>query len=219
MATPYVTAKNTDDRLTQKPDVLFEEYEKEGIPVWGIGFHWYETWTGSGMQFGNLKQVREAFPEKKLVFTEGTPASFNPSRYDAWEPGESYGYSMINDFNSGTVDWTDWNILLDEQGGPNHVGNFCFAPVHTDLTKNELIYTNSYYYIGHFSRFLQPGAKRIACTASQDKLQATAFLNPDGSITVVAMNMSDEEIKYKLWIRGKAADIVSSGHSITTFIL
>ncbi|MEJ0080259.1 MAG: hypothetical protein WDM78_04710 [Puia sp.] len=42
---------------------------------------------------------------------------------------------MINDFNDGTVAWTDWNILLDEQGGPNHVGNFCFAPVHADLKK------------------------------------------------------------------------------------
>jgi glucosylceramidase len=30
--------------------------------------------------------------------------------------GERYGTSMVNDFNNGTVAWTDWNILLDEKG-------------------------------------------------------------------------------------------------------
>jgi glucosylceramidase len=43
-----------------------------------------------------------------------------------------YGKSMIHDFNNGTVGWTDWNILLDQNGGPNHVGNFCFSPIHGD---------------------------------------------------------------------------------------
>jgi glucosylceramidase len=46
---------------------------------------------------------------------------------------------MIHDFNNGTVGWTDWNILLDQNGGPNHVGNFCFSPIHGDT--GALIYT------------------------------------------------------------------------------
>ena len=45
-----------------------------------------------------------------------------------------------HDFNNGTVGWTDWNILLDENGGPNHVGNFCFAPVHADTKTGEITY-------------------------------------------------------------------------------
>jgi glucosylceramidase len=44
---------------------------------------------------------------------------------------------MIQDFNNGTVGWTDWNVLLDQNGGPNHVGNFCFSPLHGD-TRTEL---------------------------------------------------------------------------------
>ncbi|MGN6164171.1 MAG: glycoside hydrolase family 30 protein, partial [Flavisolibacter sp.] len=35
--------------------------------VWGIGFHWYETWTGSGMQFENVKRVHETFSAKNLI--------------------------------------------------------------------------------------------------------------------------------------------------------
>ena len=205
------------DLIYQRASTIFNDNEASKY-IWGIGFHWYETWTGSGMQFENLKRVHEAFPDKSLVFTEGCAESFNPARYYAWELGERYGLSMINDFNSGTVAWTDWNILLDEKGGPNHVQNFCFAPVHADLTTDELIYTNSYYYIGHFSKFVKPGAKRIACSTSRDKLQATAFLNPDGQKVVVVMNASDDKIPFKLWVGGKAVSVNSLEHSMMTFL-
>ena len=205
------------DLIYQRASTIFNDSEASKY-IWGIGYHWYETWTGSGMQFENEKRVHEAFPDKNLVFTEGCAESFNPDRYYAWELGERYGLSMINDFNSGTVAWTDWNILLDQKGGPNHVQNYCFAPVHADLTTNKLIYTNSYYYIGHFSKFIQPGAKRIACSASRDKLQATAFLNPNGQKVVIVMNNSDDKISFKLWVNGEAATVNSLEHSIMTFV-
>ncbi len=187
--------------------------------IWGIGFHWYETWTGSGQQFENLKRVKEAFPEKELIFTEGCVERFSMDRINDWALGERYGHSMVNDFNSGTVAWTDWNILLDETGGPNHVGNLCFAPVHADIQTGKLIYTNSYYYIGHFSKFIQKGAKRISCSTNRDKLQATAFLNPDGKVVVVVLNLSDEKLPFNLWIAGKAAPTVSYPHSILTLVI
>lgn len=187
--------------------------------VWGIGFHWYETWTGSAMQFENLKRVKEAFPDKKLIFTEGCVEKFNFDKVTDWALGERYGTSMVNDFNCGTVAWTDWNVLLDEKGGPNHVGNFCFAPIHADTKTGKLIYTNSYYYIGHFSKFIQPGAKRISCSTNRDKLQATAFLNPNGKTVVVVLNTSDQKLPFHLWIDGKAAQTVSLPHSIMTVII
>ena len=109
------------------------------------------------MMFDNVRLVRETFPDKKLLFTEGAAESFKAEDIHNWRLGEHYGRSMINDFNDGAVGWTDWNVLLDEQGGPNHVGNFCFAPVHADTKTGELIYTNSYHYIGHFSKFVRPG--------------------------------------------------------------
>jgi len=187
--------------------------------IWGIGFHWYETWTGSGMQFENLKRVNEAFPDKNLIFTEGCVEKFGLDRINDWSLGERYGYSMVNDFNCGTVAWTDWNILLDENGGPNHVGNFCFAPVHADSKTGKLIYTNSYYYIGHFSKFIQPGAKRISCSTNRDKLQSTAFLNPDGKIVVIVLNLSDRKLPFQLSVSGKAAPVISYPRSIITVII
>ena len=187
--------------------------------VWGIGFHWYETWTGSPMQFDNVKLVAQAFPDKNLIFTEGCKEKFSMDSINNWSLGERYGNSMINDFNNGTVAWTDWNILLDENGGPNHVGNFCFAPVHADTKNGKLLYTNAYYYLGHFSKFIRPGAKRIGCASSRGALQATAFLNTDGSTVVVAMNASGEKLDYNLWISGKAAKAVALPHSISTLVI
>lgn len=185
--------------------------------VWGIGYHWYETWTGGDMQFGNVKMVNDNFPGKSLLFTEGCAETFNPDRINEWSLGEKYGRSMINDFNAGTVGWTDWNILLDEKGGPNHVGNFCFAPVHFDPAKG-LIYTSAYYYIGHFSKFIRPGAKRINASANRTELLTTAFKNTDGSIAVVVMNNSDEKIDYELYMNSKVAQTVSLPHSISTLV-
>ncbi len=186
--------------------------------VWGIGFHWYETWTGSAMLFDNVKKVADAFPDKNLVFTEGCAERFDLARLKVWALGETYGHSMINDFNCGTVGWTDWNILLDEQGGPNHAGNFCFAPVHANLKTGELTYTNSYYYIGHFSKFIRPGAKRIVSSSNRDLLQTTAFQNVDGKIAVIVMNQSDKTLPYLLWMNGKAAKMESLPHSIATLV-
>ncbi len=186
--------------------------------VWGIGYHWYEPWSGGDMMFDNVRLVRESYPDKPLIFTEGTVDSFKARDIRNWRLGEYYGRSMINDFNDGAVGWTDWNVLLDENGGPNHVGNFCFAPVHADTKTGELIYTNSYYYIGHFSKFVRPGARRIAASPSRSALMSTAFVNSDGKVVVVVMNKGDKEIPYFLWLDGNAAEVNSLPHSIQTLV-
>jgi glucosylceramidase len=186
--------------------------------VWGIGYHWYEPWSGGDQMFDNVRLVHETFPTKPLLFTEGTVDSFKPDDIHNWRLGEAYGRSMINDFNDGAVGWTDWNVLLDEQGGPNHVGNFCFAPVHADTKTGELTYTNSYYYIGHFSKFVRAGARKIAASPSRSALLATAFANPDGKVSVVVMNRADAKVDYFLWVNGNAATVTSLPHSIQTLV-
>ncbi len=205
------------DLIYQRASTYFNDPEVRKY-AWGIGFHWYEDWSGGVPVFENLRRVQEAFPEKKLLFTEGCAESFDSTRYNAWALGEEYGRSMIHDFNNGAVGWTDWNILLDETGGPNHVGNFCFAPMHGDTRSGELILTNSYYYIGHFSKFIQPGAKRVIASPSRSQLITTAFLNPDGTTVVVVMNESEKETDFYLWVDGKAAPARSLAHSIMSFV-
>jgi glucosylceramidase len=205
------------DLMVQRANVIFSDPEAAKY-AWGMGFHWYESWSGGDKMFENVKRVNEAYPEKNLLFTEGCPESFNPKMYNFWGLGETYGRSMINDFNNGTVGWTDWNILLDETGGPNHVQNFCFAPVHADTKTGKLIYTNSYYYIGHFSKFIRPGARRITSSASRSQLLTTAFRNTDGTVAVIVMNQSNLKIKYNLCIGHSAAEVTVLPHSIQTLL-
>ena len=206
------------DLMVQRANVIFGDPEASKY-AWGMGFHWYESWTGGDKMFDNVKIVHEAYPDKNLMFTEGCPESFNPAMYYYWGLGEAYGRSMINDFNNGTVGWTDWNILLDETGGPNHVKNFCFAPVHADTKTGQLIYTNSYYYIGHISKFVRPGAKRIISSANRSQLLTTAFINEDGKIAVIVMNQSKLKITYNLCIDHNAAEVKILPHSIQTLVL
>ena len=205
------------DLIYQRAQTYFDDPDASKY-IWGIGFHWYEDWSGGTPMYDNLRRVYETFPDKHIFFTEGCAESFNASRYKAWVLGEEYGRSMINDFNNGMVGFTDWNILLDETGGPNHVQNFCFAPVHGDTKTGKLIYTNAYYYIGHFSKFIQPGAKRVTAAASRSQLLTTAFKNEDGKTVVVVMNQSNIKTPYYLWINGKAAEVTALPHSIATLV-
>lgn len=206
------------DLLYQRANTILSDPDAAKY-VWGIGFHWYEDWTGGGKLFDNVRRVNEAFPKTNLIFTEGCAESFDLKKINDWKWGETYGRSLINDFNNGTVGWTDWNVLLDEKGGPNHVGNFCFAPVHADTKTGELTYLNSYYYIGHFSKFIRPGAKRIISSTSRGQLLTTAFKNIDGSIVVVVMNQSNESIPYHMGIGNKAIAYTSQPHSIQTLVV
>ncbi|TVT40359.1 glycosyl hydrolase [Hymenobacter setariae] len=206
------------DLLYQRASTVLDDPEAAKY-IWGIGYHWYETWTTSGPLFDNERRVHETYPNTNLIFTEGCVENFKFDQVNDWKLGERYGNSMINDFNAGTVGWTDWNVLLDEKGGPNHVGNYCFAPVIADTRTGKLIYTNAYYYIGHFSKFIRPGAKRVATTTNRDWLQATSFVNPDGKVAVVVMNSGDKPQEFQLWVKGQAASTTSPAHSIATYVI
>ena len=206
------------DLLFERAQVILSDPEANKY-VWGMGFHWYEDWKDGIPMYNNVAKVNEAFPDKNLIFTEGTNESYSLERINDPKLAERYGKAMINDFNNGTVAWTDWNILLDETGGPNHVGNLCFAPVHGNTQTDELTFTNSYYYIGHFSKFIRPGAKRISSGTTSNKLIATAFLNTDESIVIVALNESDQPVNYMLTLEGKTANLKMPAHAIQTIIL
>ena len=185
----------------------------------GIGYHWYETWNNKTQLFDNLGETQRAFPNMFLAFTEGCKEEFKMDGIYDVSLGELYGRNMLNDFNKGTALWTDWNVLLDETGGPNHVGNFCFAPVIADTKTGEVHYTYEYYYIGHVSKYIKPGAQRVGNSSNRAALISTAFMNENGELVTVIMNESDKDTDAYLWIEGEAAKLSVPAHSIQTVIL
>jgi glucosylceramidase len=179
--------------------------------VWGAAFHWY-----GGDHFENVRRVAEAWPEKRLLFTEGCQEG--GPHLGEWGLGERYGASMIADLEHGAAGWIDWNLLLDETGGPNHVGNLCAAPIHYDRRTGEVVYQSSYFYLGHLARFVRPGARRVAVGVPRDDLQATAFRNPDGGVAVVAMNRTDAPIPIEVRVEDRTACGVLPPHAILTLV-
>ena len=206
------------DLIYQRASTILNDAEARKY-VWGVGFHWYEDWKDGKPMFQNVQRVKESFPEVNMIFTEGTNEKFSFEEINTPRLAERYGKSMINDFNNGVVAWTDWNILLDETGGPNHVGNLCFAPVIGDTRTDELIFTDSYYYIGHFSKFLNEGAKRLATVSSSNDVIATAFKNPNEDLVIIVMNSSEDKKKFSITLGDATAKTKIPAHAMQTIIL
>jgi glucosylceramidase len=190
-------------------DILWERFSESmsvnGADKYidGAAFHWY-----SGDQYESVAKAAREFPGKALIFTEGCIEG--GPRPGAWFSGERYAHNIINDLNNGCTGWIDWNIALDTRGGPNHAGNCCDAPVLVDTERGEVYYQSSYYYLGHFSRFIRPQARRVDIAVNSYMTPATidgrmgnmmefcAFKNIDGSLALIAMNRSEADMVYEL---------------------
>lgn len=182
-----------------------------GELVSGIGFHWY-----SGDHFEALDLIRKLYPEKLLIFSEGCVEYRTCSQADQLGNAQRYAHDIIGNLNAGMNAFIDWNLVLDENGGPNHAGNYCDSPVMCDTSRNTYEKKLSYTYIGHFSRYILPGALRIGYTKYTDKLEVTAFKNTDGTIVIIILNRLQETIPYNLRVYGQICNLKAEPASINT---
>ncbi|MBI2814362.1 MAG: glycoside hydrolase family 30 protein [Opitutae bacterium] len=179
--------------------------------LWGMGLHWYVS-----SDFAASSRVHAKYPDKPILFTEGCWEGGD--KIGAWEHGEGYAQQMIGDFKNWVTGYIDWNIVLDQRGGPNHVGNFCDAPVIVDTNTKEVRYGPSFYYIAHFSKFVRPGAQRIASSGDPAGLDSIAFANPDGSLAVVVLNRTDAAVTFTLAVGGEALACTVPAHAVQTYL-
>jgi glucosylceramidase len=198
------------DLMVERADVVYSDPAAARY-VWGTGFHWY-----GDDHFDHVQLLHDAWPDKQLLFTEGCQEG--GPHHGSWHLGERYARSMINDLNRWTVGWIDWNLVLDERGGPNHVGNFCSAPILADSANDALLHQSSFFYIGHFARFVKPGARRVLCAATRVDLEAAAFVNPDGSSATVVMNRSEVPIRFALRLDDALVPTELPPRSIATYV-
>ena len=198
------------DEMVERANTVFAD-PKASQYVWGTGFHWYME-----NHFDHVQMVHDAWPDKHLIFTEGCQEG--GPHHGAWEVGERYGVSIIKDLNRWTEGWIDWNLLLDASGGPNHAGNLCSAPMLLDAAQETAVPQSTYYYLGHFARFIQPGAKRVQCAATREALECTAFANPDGTLATVVMNRTESATTLRLKLNGHSYQVDLPEHAIATFL-
>lgn len=211
--------------------------------VWGTAVHWYSStyeWYPE-----ELTRVHERFPDKKLLHTEGCIDSEVPVWRDDewyWKPeATDWGYywaaeedkhlhpkyvpvfryarDIIGGLNSNLTGWIDWNIVLDDGGGPNHAENWCIAPVIARPETDEVYYTPLYHVMRHFSRYIRPGAVRIGVDCGIEGLMVTALKNPDGSIVVEILNQADRDERFSLELDAGFVEISIPGSALQTIII
>lgn len=189
--------------------------EKAVEAIAGIAFHWY-----SGDHFENIKLLKEKFPDKLLIHTEGCIEYSKFRNENQILNAEKYAHDILGDLNSGANGYIDWNMVLNHKGGPNHKKNYCDSPVMINKGKDNYIKNLSYYYIGHFSKYIKPGAKKIAFSKYTDDIEVTAFKNQDNSVIVILLNKTDFDKEYNICI---AENIVIQDkiikHSILTYVI
>lgn len=182
--------------------------------VSGIAFHYY-----TGDHFENISLTADAFPGMLLIHTEGCTgfSKFNPD--EEIKNAEIYAHEILGDLNAGANAYIDWNLVLDNKGGPNHKLNFCNSPIMLNSQNNDYIKNLSFYYIGHFSKFIRPGAKRIAFSKYSSDIEVTAFKNTDNSIAIVLLNRNDFNKEYNLVIENNLIHDNLDSHAIVSYFI
>mmetsp|Transcript_20692 Transcript_20692/g.45414 ORF Transcript_20692/g.45414 Transcript_20692/m.45414 type:complete len:714 (-) Transcript_20692:200-2341(-) len=134
----------------------------------GLAVHWY-----GGLNTDHLETTHEIAPEKSILASEACNCNGVVYKNEAeswWSRAEDLALDILEDFRFWVIGWTDWNLVLSHTGGPNKVNNTCDANIicdpHEKMGMGTVILQASYYYMGHFSRFIPPGSRRIALTNS-----------------------------------------------------
>ncbi|BFY98105.1 hypothetical protein BsWGS_01145 [Bradybaena similaris] len=189
--------------------------------VSGVAVHWY---IDSFIPVDFLDEAHTAFPDKFLFGTEACEGSMPwEVKVDlgAWERAATYAHDIIEDLNHWVTGWTDWNIALDLQGGPNWVSNFVDSPIIVNATNKEFYKQPMYYALGHFSKYMVPGSVWIGTHALKHNalIELTAFSRPDKSIAVVIQNLGLSSVDLALddGITGYK-QVTSPANSIQTVI-
>lgn len=208
----YIWDHNKERAFDRALEIICDE-EMDKL-VSGIAVHWY-----SGDHFEALDLIKRKFPNKQVVFSEACVEYLVVKNQSQLVNANMYAHDIIGDLNGGMDTFLDWNIVLDETGGPNHVNNFCDAPIICDTEKGTYRKNLSFYYIGHFSKYIMPGAIRIGISRFTDKLETVAFKNPDKTITVVVLNRTETSIEYCLRLENTVCRLEAKAGSITTCII
>jgi glucosylceramidase len=199
--------------IYQRAQIAYEDPEASKY-IWGTAFHWY-----TGGHFDNVRMVHDAFPDKKLLYTEAGLGG-------SWSSALFLARNMIMDLNNWSAGYIFWNLIRDQNGGPRHAGEI-YAPsspyrsniITADTNTGEVTFNPPHYVFGQFSRFIKPGARRIATTSNSDDFIATAFLNPDGKVAVVILNLKETGEFFQLWVDGKALKLQSPPEAVITLVL
>lgn len=145
----------------------------------------------------------------------------NAEDHPVYTPVHRYARNIIVSLNHWVSGWIDWNIVLDKNGGPNHVGNFCGAPIMIDTVSGYVYYTPVYYILSQFSRTIRPGDKAVEVSTELENLDmntvyASASINNNSLLSVQVLNTTKMPIEYRLQIGKQFAAVSIAANALQT---
>ncbi|MBT8399099.1 MAG: glycosyl hydrolase, partial [Rhodothermia bacterium] len=145
----------------------------------------------------------------------------NSEDHPIYTPVHRYARNIIVSLNHWMEGWIDWNVVLDKNGGPNHAGNFCGAPIMIDTDTGQIYYTPIYDVLAQFSRTIRPGDRAVQAEKKlvgldDDALHASATINDEGLLSVQLLNTTKEPIQYSLQIGAQYAAVEIAANSVQT---
>ncbi len=233
--------QNRDDEMKAWTDAMYDDEVARDFYD-GIAVHWYASTYDYFPQA--LQYTHQKAPDKLIIQTEACIDAEVPRWKDdewywskkardwgwTWAPEDKkylhpeyvpvfrYAGDIIGCLNNHVNGWIDWNMILDQNGGPNWAKNWCIAPVIVNTEKDEVYFTPLYHTIAHFSKFIRPGAVRIGIHNPTKKTQLTAAKNPDGSIVVVLFNPEETSRNIQLTLQSKTVEFTLFAKAIQTLV-
>ncbi len=170
--------------------------------------------------------LHDAHPEKGIWFTECSGSHGQDDTPEQIFRG-TLTWHARNITIGTTRNWAksavNWNIALDENGDPHNGGcDTCTGLV--TVTADGSVRTDAEYYaIGHLSKFVQPGARRIASTSFgstgwNGQLMDVAFRNPDGTTALVVHNENDAPRSFAVALGDQHFEYTLPGGALATFV-
>ena len=145
----------------------------------------------------------------------------NPERdHPRYAPAFRYARDLVGGLAHWLTGWVDWNVVLDKRGGPNHVGNFCVAPILIDGERDEVYYTPLFHLMEQVSRHTRPGAVVFETEPRPaEGLWVVALRNPGGDRVVHMFNEGSVARRCHVSFDGPEVELVCPPASLRTLVL
>ena len=200
------------ERAVEYPREIIDETTCKMLE--GIAFHWY-----SGDHFENLDLVKRLYPHMKLILSESCLEYRIIEGNAIEEAGLRLCHEYVQDLSHGTQAFYDWNLLLDERGGPNHVNNLCHAAFLYHTKTGELMPQKILDYLSALSRAVRPGSRRILFSSFSDRFEVAAFRTGDREVTALVLNRSDKLSPINLRMHGKGGAAILPPKTLGVFVV
>jgi glucosylceramidase len=205
--TKIVIYDHNADRPDYPISILNDPDAKKYID--GSAFHLY------GGKIDALTQVHNAHPDKNIYFTEQMVIQ-NPN-----DPDINIVSPVKRLIIGATRNWSrivlEWNLAADPENKPFTDRGGCPMCQGAITIDGDRVSMNlAYYALAHASKFVRPGAVRIASNETKD-LATVAFKTPAGKTILIVANNSKETQVFNVDYQGKAITVQLNKGSVSTY--